>query len=88
MKFFTTTLTSGSLTIDAIDGAMFVSIRNDETSGASLVGGSIPFKGINSTPVALGVGAGVNLSALSPQSPLDGITITWLGGSVDIVVGF
>ena len=88
MKFFTTTLTSGTLTIDSIDGAMFVSVRNDETSGASLVSGNIPFKGINSTPVPLGIGGGINISALSPQSPLDGITITWLGGTVDILIGF
>jgi hypothetical protein len=88
MRFFTTTLTSGTLSISAIDGAMFVSIQTDSTSGSASVLGNIPFKQVNPSAVTLGAGQGVNLSALSPASPLDGVTITWLAGSVDVVVGF
>ena len=88
MQFWTYTLTSGSLTINTADGAMFVSIKCDSTSGACSVLGSIPFKGLSPNACDLGTGEGVNISALSPQSPLDGITITWLGGSVDILIGF
>jgi hypothetical protein len=88
MRFFTTTLTSGSLSISAIDGAMFVSIQNDSTTGSCTVGGNIPFKGVQPTAVTLTAGQGVNISALSPASPLDGITITWVAGNVDVLVGF
>ena len=88
MRFFTTTLTSGSLTIGSVDGAMFVSIQNDSTTGSCTVAGNIPFKGVNPSAVTLTAGQGVNISALSPASPLDGITITWVAGNVDVLVGF
>jgi hypothetical protein len=88
MRFFTTTLTSGSLAISSVDGAMFVSVVTDSTSGSATVSGNFPFKGLTSTAVPLGAGQGINISALSPASPLDGITITWTGGTVDILVGF
>lgn len=88
MRFWTQTLTSGSLTIDANDGAMFVSVTTDASTGVCTVSGNIPFKGLNSQPVTLSTGEGINISALSPASPLDGLTITWVSGSIDILVGF
>jgi hypothetical protein len=88
MKFWTYTLTAGSLQINAQDGAFFVSILTEGTNSGCTVQGAIPFKQINPTAVTLENGEGVNFSALSPTSPLDGITITWVQGSVDIIVGF
>jgi hypothetical protein len=88
MRFWTYTLTSGSLDINILDGAMFLSVQNDIVSGESMVQGNIPFKGLLATPVTLLVGQGINISALSPASPLDGITITWVAGNVDIIIGF
>lgn len=88
MRFWTYSLTSGSLVINAVDGASFVSVQNDASTGSCSVLGNIPFKGINPNAVTLTAGVGVNFSASSPQSPLDGITITWIAGVVDIVVGF
>jgi hypothetical protein len=87
MRFFTYTLTSGSLSISTNDSAQFVSIQTDSTSGSCSVLGNFPFKGLNSTAVTLGAGQGVNLSTTSPNSPLDGLTITWISGSVDILIG-
>jgi hypothetical protein len=88
MNFFTYTLTSGSLSIASSDGAMFVSIQCDSSTGSCSVVGSIPFKGLPPNAVTLTAGQGVNISAMSPASPLDGITITWIAGSVDVLVGF
>jgi hypothetical protein len=88
MTFWTYTLSSGSLTINASDFAYFVSLQADSTSGSCNVLGGIPFKGIASTNVNLTAGQGLNLSALSTSSPLSGITITWVAGTIDIVVGF
>ena len=89
MRFFTTTLTSSSsLNIDFNDGVMFLSVKADSISGSATISGNFPFKGINSSPTPLGAGDGANMSALSPASPLDGITITWVGGKVDIMLGF
>ena len=88
MRFWTQTITSGSLTIDFNDGAMFISIITDPNSGVCTVNGNIPFKGLPSQAVTLGSGEGINISALSPASPLDGITITHVAGNVDLLVGF
>ena len=87
MKFWTYTLSSGSLSIDAMDGAMFVSIQTSSTGGCNVTGG-IAFKGLPSNPVALSAGGGVNFEAKSPASPLDGLTVDWSAGTVDIVIGF
>jgi len=88
MTFWTYTLTSGSLSIVAADGASFISIATDSTAGECTVLGGTTFKGLASTPVSLSTGEGVNFASPNPQFSLDGITITWVAGSVDIVVGF
>ena len=88
MTFFTYTLSSGSLVIDANDYAFFVSIQTDPASGNVTVLGGIPFKGIPSSAVTLSLGQGVNFAASSPASPLSGITITWVAGTIDIIIGF
>lgn len=88
MRFWTYTLTTGSLQIDAIDGAMFISVQCDPISGSCSVLGSIPFKTVLPNAVTLTTGQGVNISALSPASTLDGITITHISGNVDILIGF
>ena len=88
MRYWTYTLSSGSLVINAVDGASFVSVQCDNSTGNCSVLGNIPFKGVNANAVTLTAGQGVNLSSSSPQSPLDGITITWIAGNIDIVVGF
>jgi hypothetical protein len=87
MTFWTYTLSSGSLTINASDYAYFVSIQSNSSSSCNVLGG-IPFKGINPTAVNISAGEGLNLSALSTSSPLSGVTITWVSGTIDIVVGF
>jgi len=88
MRFWTYTLSSGSLSIGFNDGAMFLSLQTDSTSGQCTVQGNIPFKGLNTQAISITAGQGLNLAALSPVSPLDGITITWVAGNIDIVVGF
>jgi len=89
MRFFTQTLSAGqNISIGITDGAMFISIQNESTTGASTVLGNIPFKGVNPTAVSLSAGQGVNISALSPQSPLDGLTISCTAGTTDVLIGF
>jgi len=88
MEFWTYTLSSGSLQINRVDGAQFVSVQTDSTAGQATVLGGISFKDLPANAVTLTAGQGVNFSASSPASPLNGITITWVGGSVDIIVGF
>ena len=87
MRFWTYTLNAGSININATDGAMFLSILSSTLGGCTVLG-NIPFKGVPPAPVSVATGNGMNLSALSPQSPIDGITITWVSGSIDVLIGF
>lgn len=87
MQIYTTTLTSGVLTLSRTDGAQVISIQC-KTGGEALFTGNLPFQGVTPTPITLTAGQVFNYAASSPASPLDGITITWVAGDVDIVVGF
>jgi hypothetical protein len=87
MQIYTTTLTTGTLTLNRVDGAQVISIQA-RGSGQCLFTGNLPFKGVMPTPVALSGGAVFNYAASNPSSPLDGITITHVSGDIDIVVGF
>jgi hypothetical protein len=87
MQIYTTTLSSGSLVLNRVDGAQSISIQA-RSNGQCLFTGNLPFKGEQPTPVALSAGNVFNYAAASPSSPLDGITITNVSGDIDIVVGF
>jgi hypothetical protein len=88
MTFFTYTLTSGSLELNSSDGASFISIQTDPANGVCNVLGGIPFKGMQPNAVPLSLGQGLNFSASSPSSPLNAITITWVAGTIDVIIGF
>ena len=88
MTFYTTELTSGSISINRSDGISFLSIKTDSSSGSCTLLGAGTFQGGSSAPVTLSLGDGANLSSVSPASPLDGITITHLAGNVSIILGY
>jgi len=84
MTIYTTTLTSGSLTLNQSDGVTQISVQADSTSGSFSILGTGTFQGNSSTSVVLSAGQGWEAIASSPQSPIQGITITWLSGSVKV----
>lgn len=87
MQFYTTTLNNGDVfTINRVDSAQMVSIEPNTSSSADMIG-NLPFKGVNPTSITLNAGQILTISAPSPTSPLDGITITCTAGTVDIIVG-
>lgn len=86
MVFYTTTLSSGSLEINSADGAMMVSIEPNSGSSCTVLG-SLPFKGLTPNAITLDANQVLTLSAQSPTSPLSGLVITHVSGTVDIVVG-
>jgi hypothetical protein len=89
MRVFTFTLTSAqTININQTDGVMYLSVQSGATSSSFTVLGNLPFKGLTPATVTLDAGQGINLSALTPVSPLDGITISWVSGSVDVLIGF
>ena len=86
MTFYTTTLSSGSLELLTADGAQMVSIEPNSGSSCTVLG-SLPFKGSNPNAITLDANQVLTISSSSPSSPLNGITITWVSGTIDIIVG-
>lgn len=85
MRFFTYALTTGTFVLNFSDGARFLSVSCG-ASDTCTVTGDLPFKGLSPTSVSIGNNSGISLSS-DPTSPLSGITITQVSGTVDIVVG-
>jgi len=86
MRFYTTTLSTGTLELFAADGAQMISIEPNSSSSCTVLG-NLPFKGLSSTAITLDANQVLTISAQSPASPLDGLTITWISGTIDIIVG-
>jgi hypothetical protein len=85
MRLFTRTLSSGSLTIDATDGVTMISVQSS-TNGSATITGNVAFKGLS--PTSITIASGQSFTITTPTySPLDGVTIAWVSGSADIVIG-
>lgn len=83
-NFFTTSLSGSSLTIDAADQVMKISI--EANSGIVTVLGNVSFKGVSSSPLTLTVGGGITLIANSNNQPISGVTINAASGSADVLL--
>jgi hypothetical protein len=87
MKFFTTTLTTGTFVVAASQGASLLSVQPKDSSSCTILGG-IAFNGIQPSAISVSNNNALTLTSSSPSSPLDGITITWTAGTIDIIVGY
>lgn len=86
MRIFTYELSSGSLSIDFYDGVTQISIQANPSSSATIQG-NFSFKGLNSNAIELSQGESITLQTPT-NSPLDGVTITHVSGTIDILIGF
>ena len=86
MRFYTTTLTTGTLQISSSDGATMISIQSNTSSSCDILGGTT-FKGQQPSAFTISNGQGLTLAAENGSNPLDGLTITWVSGTIDIVIG-
>ena len=86
MKFFTTSLTSGTFVIAASQGASLLSIQPQDSSSCTVLGG-IPFNGLQPSAISVSNNNALTLTSGNPTFPLDGITIAWTAGTIDIIVG-
>lgn len=86
MRVYTSTLTTGSITIQAGDNVNQLSVQANDSSSCQIQG-DMSFRGNPSTPVTLANGETYNL-ATTPNSPIQGLTITWLSGTIDITMSF
>jgi len=87
MNFFTSTLVSGEINITTADGVSQISIAPQANSSCEVVG-NMTFNGYTSTPVEISSGETLVVSSSSPSSPIDGVTITWVSGGIDVIMGF
>lgn len=87
MNFFTSTLISGSINITTQDGVSEVSIAPQAGSSCTVLG-NMTFNGFTSTPVQVESGETLVISSSSPSSPIDGVTISWVAGGIDVIMGF
>jgi hypothetical protein len=86
MVCFTKNLTSGTITIDKAQGAAFVSVMPN-TSGSCTVIGGVGFGGSNSEAITLSAGEVWSFGSQNTQNPIDGVTITWVSGTVKVCIG-
>lgn len=86
MVCFTKNLTSGTITISKSQGAAFVSVQPNTSSSCTVIG-SVGFGGLNSDAITLSAGEVWSFGSQNTQNPIDGITITWVSGSVKVCIG-
>lgn len=86
MRLFTYELNTGSISFASGDGVTQLSIQANDSSSCEILG-NFPFQGMSSTAIVLSNGESVTITAPT-NSPLDGVTITWVSGTVDILIGF
>tara|TARA_R110000868_G_scaffold6587_1_gene37174 strand:- start:245 stop:508 length:264 start_codon:yes stop_codon:yes gene_type:complete len=87
MNFFTSTLTSGSITIATANGVSQLTVAPRTGSSCEILG-NMTFQGNQSTAIPIAEGETFVISAASPSSPIDGFTISWVSGGIDIMMGF
>ena len=86
MRFFTKTLSSGTFVVSASKGATMISIQTNTSSSCDIIGGTT-YNGEQSTAFTISNGQGLTLGVENGSNPLDGLTITWVSGTIDIIIG-
>lgn len=75
-----------TISINKQDGVQALSVQADATSSSFTFLGSFAFQGVPGETITLSNGQGINLVANSPAAPLSDITITWVSGTVNVVI--
>lgn len=83
-NFFTKTLSSGSLTISSSDNVTKVSVICRQ--GTITYQGSLNFQGNASEAMTIEENQGVTLTASATSNPIDGVTITSVGGGIAEII--
>ena len=85
MRLFTYTLSSGSVTINASDGVTMLTVQS-ATNGSATITGNVGFQNLSFSSITIASGQSFTITTPT-NSPLDGVTIAWVSGSADIVIG-
>ncbi|NDA64874.1 MAG: hypothetical protein EBX50_23040 [Chitinophagia bacterium] len=73
--------------VSASNNVTFISIITNASSSCTILG-DMPYNGVASTPITISNGQGWSLGVQNGQNTLSGITITWISGSIDVMMGF
>lgn len=85
-RLHTQVLSSGSVTIEYQDGVTSFTVQANASSSCTILG-NLSFKGVPSAGVILENGE--SYTQQSPtNTPIDGITITWVSGTIDLLISF
>jgi hypothetical protein len=85
-RLFTKVLNSGSVKIDYPDGVTSFTIQANSSSACTITG-NITFKGMTSGAVILENGESYTQQSAT-NTPIDGVTITWVSGTIDLLISF
>jgi len=86
MRLFTKELNSGSITINQTDGVTAFTVQANSSSSCNITG-NISFQGMSSGNLLLENGESFTQTS-TPNSPIDGVTITWVSGTIDLLITF
>ena len=86
MVFHTRKLTTGTLTINRSGGVSLVSVQAQDSSSCT-VQGSVGYDGVNSDALTIQNGQIFTVASQNSQNTIDGLVITWVSGTIDIVLG-
>ena len=91
MNTYTSQITSGStasqklITLSPEDGVVSISVQASSVGVVNVLG-TYQFQSLTPSNIVLSNGQGVTLSSHSTNSPLSGITIQWVSGTVQLVI--
>lgn len=86
MNVHTRTLTAGqSLALTPSDLVLQISVLVAASSSATVLG-TLPVGGTAGSAIALSENQGFSISSALPNSPISGLTVTCVSGTVDIML--
>jgi hypothetical protein len=73
-------------TITTADGVAAISIQAATAGGSVNVIGNLPFGGSAPSTITLSDGEGITLTSPNFATPISGLTITWVSGTVNLLI--
>ena len=75
-----------TITINRSDNVLGLSVQASTSGGSFTFLGNYSFQGASGEVITLTDGEGINLYSTTPASPLSFITITWVSGTVNVLI--
>lgn len=87
MNTFTQQITSAeTIVLNPQDGVVSISVQAAPSGGVFNFLGTYKFQGLTPSNLVLSNGEGVTITSPSTSSPLSGIIVEWVSGTVHLVI--